>query len=380
MSFLTLADTVSRLVDYLGGAPSGSVVRDCKQAAIEALRTFANAHNWTYLYTHGRIVTSPPYAEGTVSYSAADRTVTLAGGIWPAWSADGSLRIRDVTYPVATRVSANTLTLPPSAHPDEDLIAADFGLWRDTYPLPDDYTAQDGTLIPQNFNGLLYTHPREWLTEELCRPRLGQPIGYTIFGDPHRPGRLAFRVAPYPDRAYTIDFVYKRAPRSLLVFAESAGKVQTLTGSQLITGTGTAFNPDHVGCVIRVSGTPNAPTAISGENPAAFESVITAVASPTALTLAEPCHDDFAAAPYLISDPIDIEEQAMANAYLRCCEMHLSMNRVMKDKPSARQQYLAALEQAKCADSRCFTGRAAGVPVMIKRRLREYPLNLTVMD
>jgi hypothetical protein len=63
---------------------------------------------------------------------------------------------------------------------------------------------------------------------------------------------------------------------------------------------------------------------------------------------------------YAISDPVDIEERSMANAFHRCCEMHISMNRTLKDKPSARLQYKEALTEARAADSRSFQGRSVG--------------------
>lgn len=63
----------------------------------------------------------------------------------------------------------------------------------------------------------------------------------------------------------------------------------------------------------------------------------------------------------------------MQNAYLRCCEKHLAMHRTLKDKPSARAQYLEALEQAKAADSRSFMGRYAGQVARLRPRLRDMP-------
>ena len=45
---------------------------------------------------------------------------------------------------------------------------------------------------------------------------------------------------------------------------------------------------------------------------------------------------------YTISDRVDIEEGAMLNAYFRCVEKHLGMDRTLKDKPSAAKQYAEA--------------------------------------
>jgi hypothetical protein len=47
--------------------------------------------------------------------------------------------------------------------------------------------------------------------------------------------------------------------------------------------------------------------------------------------------------------------------------------RTLKDKPSAKQQYLAELAVAKSADSRSFQGRSVGTGNPLRRRLRDYP-------
>jgi hypothetical protein len=63
---------------------------------------------------------------------------------------------------------------------------------------------------------------------------------------------------------------------------------------------------------------------------------------------------------HVISDRVDIEERSMLNAFNRCSEMHISMNRTLKDKPSAAAQYRRRSAEARSADSRHFGGRAVG--------------------
>jgi hypothetical protein len=76
-----------------------------------------------------------------------------------------------------------------------------------------------------------------------------------------------------------------------------------------------------------------------------------------------------------VSDPIDVEEGAMLNGFFRCMEMHVAMNRTLKDKPSARLQYKEALAEAKAADSRSFSGRAVGDVFRFRQRLRDMPID-----
>ncbi|HWE39530.1 MAG TPA: hypothetical protein VG406_23475, partial [Isosphaeraceae bacterium] len=80
--------------------------------------------------------------------------------------------------------------------------------------------------------------------------------------------------------------------------------------------------------------------------------------SATNVTVQDPADQAYSSVPYVVSDSIDIEAGAMLNAYFRCVEKHLGLNRTLKDKPSAARQYLDALQEARSADSRSFTGRS----------------------
>jgi hypothetical protein len=386
VGYSTYQDAIDHALDYLGGNASDQALRDCKRAAIEAHRTLANAHNWSYLYTHGRIVTTAPFptvdGAATITYDHSGgtypRMVTITGAMWPEWAADGTyLRVGSAAYKVDQRKSATVLTLDDQVNPGDDLPAGTaFQLYRDTYLLPADYIAQDQALFEQNFGGMTYTHPREWLYEGRSACSQGTPHSYTVTGDPKWPGRLAMRVFPWPGEARSIDFIYKRSPRLLLSAEDAQGKVSLSLGGNLVTGTGTAFRPGMVGSVLRLSSTAiRLPTSGFGANPAAFETLITSYVSPNAVGVADPAPQVFDTVAYTISDRLDIEEGSMLNAYLRCVEMHLGMVRTLKDKPSARSQFAEALERAKAADSRSFMGRSVGGNRRTRMRLSDYPYN-----
>jgi hypothetical protein len=94
----TFQDVIDHCFDYLGGNPSEQVRRDCVRAALEAYRDLANAFNWSYLYTHSRVYTSGSFdgsqTDCTIQYQgsggAYDRMVTISGGVWPDWAAQGT--------------------------------------------------------------------------------------------------------------------------------------------------------------------------------------------------------------------------------------------------------------------------------------------------
>ncbi len=332
----------------------------------------------------------------SIQYQSSSGTypfqVTLSGTTWPAWAGDGAyLRVGEVNARVAEMKSATVLTLDPMVTFDIDLPAGTpFTLYRDTYLLPEDFIAQDQALYQRNFGGMDYTHPREWLYENRYVFAAGTPQYYTITGDKQYPGRLTLKVFPWPYESKTIDFIYKRRARPLRIYRTTGGStpalaaggtIATTAGSNVITGTSTAFAPDMVGSVLRLANTGLClPTSEIGKNPAAFESLITSWISATSVMTCDAPTQTLTGLAYTISDRVDIEEGAMLNAYLRCVEMHLGMVRTLKDKPSARNQYLEELNRAKAADSRSFQGRAVGIRRPLRRRLRDYPIHLGYTD
>ena len=390
MTFTTFEDVVDHGYDYLGGNPSDNARRDCVRAATEAYRDLANAHTWSYLYTQGRFYTSAAFAGAdgaTIAYrhtgGAYERMVTLSGDVWPDWASDGYLRVGQVAYRVDERKSATVLTLSDTLNPGDDIASGTpFTLYRDTYLLPEDYIAQDQALHEGNFGGMAFSHPKDWLYENRFVIASGLPEFYAITGDPKYPGRLVIRVYPWPVEVKSIDYLYKRRPRALRTILEARGKVTITSGSTTLNGTGTVFSPILVGSVVRLSANGIKPptSLIKGDNPAAFESVVKTFVSPTQVVLQDPADQAYSSVMYTASDPIDIEQGAMLNAYLRCVEKHLGMNRTLKDKPSAANQFRDALAEAKSADSRSFAGRSVGLNVPMRRRLRDYPYNPNVVE
>ena len=383
MMFTTFDDVLQHGYDYLGGNPSDQARRDCVRAILEAYRDLANAFNWTYLYTPSRIITSSSYDStvtgATLTYLESGgtypRQVTISAGTWPLWAGDGVIRIGTVAYKVDQRISETIVTLDETIAPDGDITTATpFLIYRDSYLLPVDFVSQDQALYELNFGGMTYTHPREWLFENRYVFASGVPQYFTITGDRKYPGRLVLRMFPWPYEEKTVDFIYKRRPRALTSIPAMTGTISGSIAQNTLTGSGTNFAPGMVGSVIRISSNPNKPTSmIMGGNFPAFESTIASYVSSASVTLTDALPTTFAGVGYTVSDPIDIEQGAMLNAYLRCVEMHLGMNRTLKDKPSAAKQYAEALSAAKSADSRSFAGRAVGQTGRYRPRFRDMP-------
>jgi hypothetical protein len=372
MSFYTYADAIEALIDYSGANGTESVLRDARRSVLEAYREFVDAHQWTYLYTHSRIVTQAPYTGvnvsgvqvGQIQYQQSSGQypyqVTLSGDTWPSWALYGYLRIGGVNYRPSQVMSATVLTLDPILNPGVDLpLGTEFSLYQDTYLLPVDYTSQDEGLYQANFGGMQYAHPREWLFENRYVMGQGVPHFYTIRGSDHVPGRLVISVFPAPSASATIDYIYKRRCRALAIQDIATGTVSVGNGSNVVAGVGTSFAPNMVGSVIRLSSTTVPPSSPIGNTPPAWEDTVASYTSSTQIVTTGTAPQAFTSVGYRISD--------------RCCEWQLSQNRTFKDKPSARLQYLAALERAKAADSRSFAGRHEGQPSRYPLRLRDMP-------
>jgi hypothetical protein len=330
----TFQDTIDLLVDYLGGTPSEVVQRDCRRAILEAYRDLANSFRWSYLLTHGRLITAAPVSTGTIEYldsaGTYPRQVVLTpavGGItaWPDWSRGAYLRVGDVAAKVARRVGDTELQLDEQVHFAADLPAGtQYRLYRDSYLLPADFIASDEALLESGFAGMVYVHAREWLAQERTYFAEGNPVTFTVTGDTLYPSRLVLRLAPLPVEARTIDFLYLRSPRPLVLAKHDSGTVSASSGGTTLTGVGTNWTAAMVGSVVRLSGTSAPPTGIAGKNPPAFESVVTGFTSATSIEVADPAPQAFAAVAHTISDRVDVEERSMLNVFNRCCEMHLS--------------------------------------------------------
>ena len=381
MILLTFADAVDSLLAYMGGTPAAQNLRDIKQSIGEALLELVNAHTWSYYYKHGRLITNAPYSQGTIQYQAPAGAypyeVTLTGGTWPSWIIDGYLYVNNVVLRVDQLIDSTHVTLEPPLIPSADLAAGTgYQAYQDSYELPIDFIAQDQALYELCFGPMEYVHPRTWLAAHRYIYNTGSPQMYTIDGDDKYPNRLVVRFAPLPVDNRTIDFIYKRRPRPILWTSMTAGSVSLTSGSWTVTGSGTAFDQTMVGSVIRVSANSSVPTWMPGNNPAVFEAIIQSVQSPSSLTLMPrtPSTVTYTNTGYVISDPIDIETGSMQNAFLRCCEHKFSQHRIMKDKPSAKAQYLDELRRAKEADSRSLAGRAEGDFEWNRQRLKDMPM------
>ena len=204
---------LERVGVYLYGIRSGfstdrtNNIKDCIRDGLNNLYT---AHNWSYFRPVVDLTTTAPYSTGTVTIVAG--VVTLAGGTFPSWAADGMLKIGSNYYSVATRDSNTQLTL------DDVTVAATAGttyqLARMEVPLPDAFEAiandSDLTYYPDQTElspPVRQKHDqsiRKWQQHD---PQFERPLYYSIRTtqfDPTVGSRKVLALYPIPNAAYVL--------------------------------------------------------------------------------------------------------------------------------------------------------------------------------
>lgn len=384
---LTSFDLVERLVDFAGGDPGENVYRQARRALFDALREFSTAHRWTYLMAVTRMQLNGSMTLGTVQYQYSSgtypRQLTLTPDPvallnWPTWAANGYVRINNIVAKVSQRVSNTVLTLQDPYDYAADVAAGSgFTLFQDGYTLPLDFSSGDNTLAETIWGRMEYVRPMEWLAWIRWRESYGVPRWFTVMGDPNVPGALCVRIYPFPDTNATLDMLYQRRPRAVSTIDLSTGhaSVNASVNAQLVTLDQSVLTSAHVGSVVRLaSQAGNPPTGPDGLYPYAFEGNVVSVLSATQCTVDTAC-PTLSGVAYRVSDPIDVEDQAMATAFARMAELHMARSRMVERHVLAGVQKAAddALVLAKEADARIQSRRAVGIGGNYRPRMAFMP-------
>lgn len=399
----TAFDIIERLQDSLGQNPVNSSARDIRRAMLDAYREFGSIHRWNFLIALDRINLNGQFQQGTCSFlkstGAVPNQLTIAGTLsdgvtpatWPSWALYGALRLPNAAVDPNTSVNNNSivclikkavsttvLQLDDEFSPAGDLTAGSpFSIYRDTYTLPEDFVASDRGLVENNWGGMSYMRPHEWLTSIRYLESYGQPRLYTFRGDPKIPGRMALSVYPLPDQDQTLDFVYHRRMRAIKTFDWHTGTVTALLAAPTTVGiSGASFTADHVGSVLRFANNQKTPpTGLEGESPFAIERNILEVVSAAQARIDTPVDADYQGVAYRLSDPIDLEDVAMLNAFVACAYKFLA--RVRRFKPAEQgklqEDFAYQLALAKEADDRDMSRRAVELFGTYPYRMRDMP-------
>lgn len=372
----TYADVIAHAIDYMGAGVDATTERFARRACQLALMEIMDKRTWTYFAQIGHINTVASYDTGTVEYTHATKTVTLTGGTWPTWAADGMIVIANAPYPIVSRTSGTAIVLSEGNNPGADIAAgATFSIARESYTLPVDFSSMGGLYrVDGTPASLQYLTPDQFAVRQAWNTGPSESWFYTITNDVNRHGVLALRFRPAPSSVLAYNFAYLRRPRAMRIDSYNTGTVTATSASTTITGNGTAWTAAHVGSLIRFAaqGSPDIPTGLSGANPAWLERAITGFISATQVAIDAIPGEDLTAVKYAISDPVDIETGAMMTYYLReverQCRFIKRMDPASEDEVAAHKlSVILAFEK----DNRRFNREAAGdgpgwVPQLLK--------------
>ena len=372
---ITYSDILESLVRIQTASQDERVRSLARMAILDAYAEIPNLRNWKYYYARGRVTTDAEYSTGTVAYThtggANERQLTLSDGTWPDNAARGIVLIDSVEYHVDSRVSDSIVTLSVNSNPGADIAAGtSYRWWRDTYPMPLDFTAADQLLDHDNAYQPNHVQPGIVLNSRTNRQQSNEPMVYSFISDPDYVGAMAVMFEPPPNLVYNFDFMYKRHPLPLRTPDYHTGTVAV--SSTTVTGTGTSWTDRMVGTVIRFpeSGVTQVPTGLDGTYPFAEQRIVTAVDSTTSLTIDAVLSGSYDGVKYRISDYIDIDYAVMSVAFRKMCEYKFAENMSREDQGSRFRSYQLCLQTAKEQDGKRDISYVSPMPVRYYNRMR----------
>ena len=210
VSYSSLLERVGHYLFGIRSGFSGDQEADIGDCIKDGLHRVYAAHDWSFFKPLADVTTTAPYSTGTVTVSAG--VVTLTGGVFPAWAANGVMKIDSRYYAVASRDSNTQVTLETTsvtiatasgymlANPEVALEAAFDSVSSDSdliyYPGSDRW-----------FPSVKQRHDSTIRNLEESNPEFNRPCFYsvrTVLFDPVVGSRKVLAFYPAPDAEYTM--------------------------------------------------------------------------------------------------------------------------------------------------------------------------------
>ncbi len=374
----TYADAISDLSDFIRGYGLSAPQEVLRRCVKQAYRQLFEAHDWSFLYSPGRIQLQAAESTGTVVYDHTggtyERQLTLTGATWPAWVEDAAVRFNSVVCEVESRKSDTVVTLDATLNPGADVASTSFVVYPRWYVLPPDFGAMTRPLETSKWIGARNISPTEMLALDRYREDTGNIKYYSIGRAQGLYGSMALSVFPPSNVTETLDFVFKKRQRDLRYTGHDggdyAGTLSVSQDSAAVTGSGTSFVSGMVGSILRLGDTSDKPTGRDGLHPWAEQRAIVAVANATTLTLDADVTTTYSSVKYVVTDPLDFDV-TVYDAFLALCERNLAIARDFKDKVFFVARATEELFKAKGGEGRVQQRRIAGMPTRVVVRLKD---------
>lgn len=210
---VTYGSLKERVGHYLFGIReefSDDQAMDIDNCIMDGLQRVYASHDWSFFRPVVDITTTAPYSTGTIAVSAG--VVTLTGGTFPSWAADGILRINGRSYAVISRVRNTTATIG-----DTSLVVAagaEYQLGRPEVPVPCGFesVANDSELAYYADDDAFYPAVMQRGDQAIRKleqnvQNFDRPVYYsirTVEFSPTVGSRRVLAFFPTPDKAYTM--------------------------------------------------------------------------------------------------------------------------------------------------------------------------------
>lgn len=319
----TAQDIVDYLLSATGGGAQDGEHRAIRQAVIHGVREVLHARNWLWHTKTGYFTTQQISTTATINNTSNQIVVASATGIVVGRMLEISPTY--FTHPVrVTEINGTTIRLDSPAKASGTLVPV---LVQTYYDLPSDLKDIDALVTDTVGTLHCYITPQEWQRLEVNTRGSGEPFYYTIMRSDVKPDRYQVRFVGVPTNATVMHYTYRYQPKMVKymgyepVCRQGTVAVTTAGGITGIIGTGTDFQPDMAGSMIRIGTTTNEAEPIGALRPFVQESEIASYANAQLLAVAtNTLADSAAGTKYAISDKIDCSPQ-MYTAVLSACEM-----------------------------------------------------------
>jgi hypothetical protein len=316
----TAQDVVDYLLSAVGGGAQDGEHRAIRQAVIHGVREVLHARNWLWHTKTGYFTTQQISTTATIQNTSNQIVVASAAGIIIGRMLE--IPAQYFTNPVrVTAINGTTITLDHAAKAAGTTVPV---LIQTYYDLPADLKDIDALITDTVGTLHCYITPQEWQRLEVNTRGAGEPFYYTIMRSDLYPDRYQIRFVGVPTNSVVVHYTYRYQPKMVRYMGyEPLCRKGTVTPNnsnpQGVAGTGTEFQTDMVGAMLRVGTATSEAEPIGALRPYVAESPIATVTNATTLTV-QGGLPTTAGVKYSISDIIDCSPQ-MYTAILSGCEM-----------------------------------------------------------
>lgn len=209
-SYSSLLERVGHYLFGIRSSFSSDQTTDIEECIQDGLRDVYAAHPWSFFKPIEDLTTTAPYATGTVTIAAG--VVTLVGGTFPSWAAEGILKVSNSYYSVASRDGNTQITLDDTSVAVASASAFELGRPEIELSAAFEAIAGDSDLTYYPDQNELYPpvrqrHDRAIRTWQQDNPYYDRPLFYsvrTVEFDPTIGSRKRIALYPTPDAAYVL--------------------------------------------------------------------------------------------------------------------------------------------------------------------------------